>query len=537
MFRIQHMPPHPATAQRTGQTAEEFFQQGVQFQRRGMLDEAERTYRLLLASDARHVGCLYNLGTLCAQQGRLDEAVRLFRRALKCDPKFAGAYNNLGNALRGLGRDRDAQKQYEKAIQLEPGFAEAHNNLANVLQALGRPDGAAEHFRTAIRLKPDFPDAHANLGRLLTAEGRIDEAAGHFRRAAELVPRNGSFFRRLARLKRFTADDPDLARMRALANDADSLGPTERMELHFALGKALGDVAEYEESFRHILAGNALQRQQTPYHEAEGLALFDKIRAAFTPELMQARRDEGAPSSVPIFILGMPRSGSTLVEQILASHKQVHGAGEIDDFTAELSHLAGPKGRVAFPEDIPALPGSQFRRLGAAYLASIRATAPEAARIVDKTPGNFHFAGLIHLALPGAKIIHTRRDPVDTCFSCFSRLFVDMHPTAYSLPELGRYYRAYEGLMEHWRRVLPEGVMLEVRYEDVVEDLEGQARRILAHCGLDWDPAVLSFHETRRSVHTASAAQVRQPLFRSSIGVAQPYLPWLGPLIDELNAP
>jgi hypothetical protein len=227
----------------------------------------------------------------------------------------------------------------------------------------------------------------------------------------------------------------------------------------------------------------------------------------------------------------MPRSGSTLIAQILASHPKVRGGDERPDFPELL-------GRVGYPEPAAALTGDQFRALGAAYVERMRAQAPDALRIVDKLPGNFLYAGAIHLALPNARIIHSRRDPVDTCMSCFTTLFRDEQlPHTYDLGELGRYYRAYVALMDHWRVALPPAVLLEVEYEALVGDLEGQARRILAHCGLDWDPVCLAFHETERDVRTASAAQVRRPIYRDSVGRWRRYGAWLAPLLEELEVP
>lgn len=515
--------------------ASALFQQGTLLFQKGMVAQAEQAYRTLLAVDGRHVPCLFNLGTICARDGRMEEAVGFFRKALKRHPALAAAHTNLGNALKALGREREALRHYQTAARLEPQSAEAHNNLGIALKLAGRSDEAATHFVTALRLRPDFPEALGNFGNLLVELGRTDEAALKFEAAIGLAPRTGTYFRRLAGVRVFTPGDAYLARMEAAAADIDALPLDERIELHFALGKAYGDIRDYEASFRHMAAGNALQRMRMPPNEPELLDLLDRIEQTFTPEVMAARRGIGNPSAMPIFIVGMPRSGSTLIEQILASHEGVYGAGEIDDFAAEMARLSRPDGRAPFPEDILSLPDTSIRRLGTRYVGRIAALAPGAKRIVDKTLGNFHFLGLIHMALPEAKIVHARRDPVDTCFSCFAHLFADPHARRYALDEIGRHYRAYDRLMEHWRHVLPEGTMIEIRHEDLVADLEGQSRRLLARCGLDWDPACLDFHRTERVVRTSSAAQVRQPIFASSVGSSAPYRPWLGPLIDALE--
>jgi len=256
-----------------------------------------------------------------------------------------------------------------------------------------------------------------------------------------------------------------------------------------------------------------------------------------TRELMQEKRGGGDRSAAPVFVLGMPRSGTTLVEQILASHSKVFGAGELETFGATVASFARSRHATHGIVDLlPTLSGEDVRAIGADYLARIRPAAGAAERIVNKLPSNYLFVGIIHLALPNARIIHTLRDPVDTCFSNFSLLFAETQAFAYDLGELGRYYKAYDAIMRHWRDVLPPGVMLDVRYEDLVDDVEANARRIIAHCGLDWEDGCLTFHQTRRPVRTASSAQVRQPIYRSSVGRWRPYRDLLQPLLDALDA-
>ena len=267
------------------------------------------------------------------------------------------------------------------------------------------------------------------------------------------------------------------------------------MQLDFALGKAYADLKDHARSFKHLLAGNAAKRATIAYDEHAAFALFDRIEATFTRELIDDKIGGGDPSAMPIFVIGMPRSGTTLVEQIIASHPAVHGAGELQTFNEVVLAVRGPDGNaLPYPDFVPALDAPALQRIGAAYVAEVRKLAPSSERVTDKMPSNYYFAGLISLALPNAKIIHTIRDPVDTCISCFSKLFSAEQNHTYDLGELGRYYRRYEQLMAHWHRVLPAGRILDVRYEDVVADLESQARRIIAHCGLPWDRRCLPFH-------------------------------------------
>jgi LPS sulfotransferase NodH len=303
------------------------------------------------------------------------------------------------------------------------------------------------------------------------------------------------------------------------------------------LGRAFSDLGEHERSFRHLRDGNALKREQLAYDEKQMLGLFEHIRTTFTPELMQEKKGCGDPSEAPVFVVGMPRSGTTLLEQILASHSKVYGAGEIEAFYQAIVKLGYPNGgAVAFPDMVPALSPEALRELGSSYVSMIRAAAPDAERIVNKLPLNFKYVGLIHLALPNARIIHIRRDPIDTCFSCFSLLFSGDQSFTYDQVELARYYRGYAALMEHWRSVLPEGVMIEVQYEDLIADVQGQTGAILAHCGLPWEDACLAFHQTERSVTTASSVQVREPVYRTSVGRWRIYANHLQPLIEALDA-
>jgi len=317
---------------------------------------------------------------------------------------------------------------------------------------------------------------------------------------------------------------------------------TNRMRLHFALGKAYADLGDHPRAFETMQRGNAEKRATVSYDEAAMMQLFDRTEAVLTRDRVRNQAGHGKPlgdpSTLPIFVIGMPGSGTTLVEQILASHHDVHGAGELATFSELVGSVYGPDGRlVSYPDFVAECGTEVFQAIGSHYVAALRALAPQDQRVVDKMPSNFIFAGLIHLALPNARIIHVVRDPIDTCVSCYFRLFTGSLDHTYDLAELGRFYRRYQQLMDHWHAVLPEGRMLEVRYEDVVGDLEGFSRRILMHCGLDWDPHCLRFHQTDRRVRTASAMHVRQQIYRSSIGRWRDYRPYLTPLLQELLPP
>lgn len=478
-----------------------------------------------------------NLGNALTALKRRPEAVAHYQRALALRPGYADAHNNLGNVLMAQDRHADALTRFRQATALQPGFADAHSNLGNALRALDRYDEALASYREALRLDPNLADAHAGIGALRETLGQLQAARAAFEKAVSLAPRRSEFHHSLAGVKRFTATDPQLAAMQALAQDPATLGTEANVPLHFALAKAYDDLGEPARAFGHWVQGNAGKRAAIDYDEAAALKLLTRTAATFTSDLIQRQAEHGDPSPLPVFIVGMPRSGTSLIEQILASHSQVFGAGEITDFNAAASSLVEGTGNLpgSFPELVADMTPEQFRRLGAHYVEGLRARAPAALRIIDKALGNFMFAGLIHLALPNARIIHARRDPVDTCLSCFSKLFGSSLLFTYDLAELGRYYRAYDALMAHWREVLPAGVMLEVSYEDLVADFEPQARRIVAHCGLGWEEACLRFHTTQRPVKTASASQVREPLYRGAVGRSQSYRALLSPLLDALG--
>jgi tetratricopeptide (TPR) repeat protein len=488
-----------------------------------------------------------NLGNALATLQRHPEAVAHYRKALALQPRYAEAHNNLGSALVMLERAAEAEAHHREAIAIRPEFTEAHRGLGDALAALDRYDEAQASFHRALALDPDFPEAHAGLGNLQRTLGRLDEARQTFEKAIALAPRRAEFHRALAEAKRFAASDPQLAAMEALAQEAlaqealaqggATLSTNGRTHLQFALAKAYDDIGDSPRAFQHLIEGNALKRAAIAYDPSETLRLLVRTADIFTSELMRRQANQGDASPAPIFIVGMPRSGSSLIEQVLASHSGVFGAGEITDFNAAAASLAGPGGALPkpFPELAAEMTADQFRRVGSHYVNGLRSKAPAAMRITDKTLGNFLFAGLIHLALPNARIIHARRNPVDTCLSCFSKLFASQMFFTYDLAELGQYYRAYDALMAHWRKVLPAGVMLEVSYEDMVADFEPQAKRILGHCGLEWEEACLSFHTTQRPVKTASATQVREPLYRAAVGRSRSYRALLSPLLDALG--
>jgi tetratricopeptide (TPR) repeat protein len=520
--------------------AEAHYGLGVTLQALRRHDEAIACHERALSIDPDYAEASCGLGAALAAVKRFEQAIGRYQRALDVDPDYVEAICGVAEAHHALKRYDDAIAGYRRAIAIRPEHAPAHSALGNALQATGRHAEALDCYRKAFAIKPDYGDAHVNLGSALEELGRIEEAQHAFERAIAIEPRNIRYNFALIASRRVREGDPSLAALETWQRHLGSLADDDQILFHFGLGKALSDIGRHEQSFRHLLSGNAIKRRNLSYHEAATLAVLDRIRTAFDAALMRGKSGMGHPSAQPIFIVGMPRSGSTLVEQVLASHPRVFGAGERSDFDAAVKSAGIDDAAAPFPESCALMKDAQFERLGADYLDRLGHAAhllgagtPE--RITDKMLGNFCYVGLIHLALPNARIIHTRRDPIDTCLSCFSKLFAAEQPFAYDLGELGRYYRAYESLMEHWRGVVPPGVVLDVRYEELVADFELQARRIVAHCGLEWDPACLAFYKTERLVRTASVTQVRQPIYQSSVGRWRPSAGELQPLLDGLG--
>jgi tetratricopeptide (TPR) repeat protein len=499
-------------------------------------EEAETVYRKALEFAPSNPDTLDNLALALKDLERLDEAADLMRRALTIESRDEKLFVHFATVLLDQHKLDEAATANERALALNANNHDAVNLAGRIAFERGDLAAALAHYRRALTLKPDLADAYNNMGNVLKELGQLQEAQDAYLQAIRLDPNIAGVYVNLADSKKFAPGDPHLATMESLAAKSDGLSKTDRLQLDFALGKAYGDLKDYRRSFSHFLAGNAAKRATIAYDEASVFDLFDRIEATFTRELIAQKSGAGEPSRMPIFVIGMPRSGTTLIEQIIASHPLVHGAGELQTFNDVILTVRGPDGNpLRYPDFMPALDAAALRQIGARYVADVRKLAPSGERVTDKMPSNYYFAGFIHLALPNAKIIHSIRNPVDTCISCFSKLFTAEQNHTYDLAELGRYYKRYETLMSHWRRVLPAKTILDIRYEDVVADLEKQARRIIDYCGLPWDDRCLSFHETDRPVRTASATQVRQPIYKSAVGRWRVYEGQLEPLLRGLG--
>ena len=519
--------------------AEALSSYGLVLSALGRFGEALSSYDKALALNPSFLIAWNNRGNALSGLKRFKEALVSFEKALAVKPDHAEALNNRGNALLRLERFEEALVSLDKALAIKPNIAEAQYNRGTALLGLKHFEEALASLDKALAMKADYPQALNNRGTVLGILGKHDEARAAYLKAMAFDPSLTPVYFNYAHLVKFSADAPQLKTMEAIRDGSDPLSDTDRIQLEFALAKAYADSGDHARSFRRLLSGNALKRAQTNYDEDNVLAKFDRIETMITAELLRKMEKLGGgdPSSKPIFILGVARSGSSLVEQILASHPKVHGAGELTTLCDVVSNVRGPSGNpIPYPEFVTGLDAHALCQIGANYLAQIKKVAPTATHITDKMPSNFILAGLIHLALPKAYIIHTVRDPLDTCISCFSKLFTGEQNHTYDLVELGRYFRRYQKLMQHWQRVLPQGRILNVHYEDVVSDLEGQARRMIAHCGLEWEERCLLFNATDRPVLTASSFQVRQPIYQSAVGRARAYEEFLGPLKEALGS-
>ena len=486
-------------------------------------------------SDEQRVLTLVATARGLKRVGRLTEALHALDRALNILPDNVEALVERAGVLADLNRSSQARADAERALRLSPGHAMALNNRGIARAQLGRPDAALEDFDAALVQAPGLLAALSNKSATLAELGRQDEALAAIEEAIRVDPARPQAYYSLLRQRSLRPGEPHLAVMEQMASEPDSFTREENIRLAFALGKAYAGLNDYRRSFEAYARGASRKRAAEPYDEARWLGVLRSTAATFSREALAKYAGAGDSSRLPIFVLGMPRSGTTLVEQILASHPKVAGLGEIETIFPIMAQFADDQGVGRTPGDLLRIDRESLRRLGAAYLRTVKPLAGKASRAADKSIRNFAVAGLAHMALPNARFVHVRRNALDACWSCFSHLFMGNHPYAYDLAELGRYYRAYDRLMDHWRAVLPPRVFLEVRYEDLVADLEGQSRRMLAHCGMEWDPAVLDFHKTERPVRTASVMQVRQPIYASSIGRWRNYEPWLGPLIEALG--
>ena len=524
-------------------------------------------YHKAIAANANYLEPLNNLGLVLIEEDRHAEAIAPLTSAVQQDPNYSDAWCNLGCAYTVLEQFDKALPAYQKAIELRPDYVEAHLGLARIYMEKENPVDAEEMVKRALEIDPDKSDAHSMLGGIYNEMAYLDRAdecynkaltldpesisaylgKGHmhmeggdfdiaekcFTRALELEPDTLAIRFAFTQLGKVREDSKHFKVLREV-KDVTVLRGTEAINYFYAMGKCHDDTGNHEQAFEYYLQGAKLKRDTVSYDPDANTRLTGSVASVFTRAWMAGLKNGGNPSNVPIFILGMPRSGTTLTEQIIASHPRVHGAGELRDLKDLAVRLISPAGRD-YPRNLSGLNLQGLKLLGDEYIRRITERAPDSPHITDKMPGNFQLVGLIHLILPNARVIHVMRNPLDTCISGFARLFRNNQNQSYDLYEQGRFYQDYDQLMQHWRDVLPESAFYEVQYENLVEDNENQTRRLIDYCGLPWDDACLQSHKTKRTVRTASITQVRQPIYTSSLQRWRRYEQFLGPLQEGLG--
>ena len=490
----------PEMVSQTVKSNTTLLQQAIAHHQAGRLRQAEHIYEQIIEVESENANAYNLLGVIAHQEGKNDIAFQLISKSIAKDSNQPSFYNNLGSVLGEQGKLDDAIQSYQRALSINPDYAEAHNNLGVALQEQGKLDDAIQSYRRALSINPDYAKAHRNL----------------------------------AKLKRHTKYDYEIQKMEVLHRKLD-ITAEQRMNLAFGLGKAFEDLGEYEKSFKFILEGNKLKRNTYTYNIFEDMDFFNNLKNVFNGQLFRKHDGDGHGDNTPIFIVGMMRSGSTLVEQILASHTLVCGAGELSDLSKIAIRSSEKITGTKFPFCVAKLSPQNLENLGADYTKRLRQFSGSAKYITDKMLNNFLFIGMIRLILPNAKIIHCKRDPKDICLSVFKNYFAaDTHKYAYDLRELGEYYNLYQGLMDYWDNKLP-CYILGIQYEDIVGNQEDTTRKLLEYCELPWDEACLSFHRTVRPVRTASVEQVRRPIYNSSVGLWRQYEKHLSPLLHALG--
>lgn len=499
------------------------------------LPAAEAGLRNRLSRQPTDVAAIRMMAELAGRLGRYRDAENLLRRAIELAPAFTAARANLAIALYKQNRFAEAGEVLEQVLAQDPANASSRNLLAATLGRTGDYDEALAIYGELTAAFPDHAKLWMSYGHMLKTVGRLEESIAAYRRALAAEPHLGEVWWSLANLKTVEFSDDDIAAMEAaLAGDVSD---EDALHLHFALGKAWGDRSDAATSFRHYAAGNALRSRELAYDPQATTRQVDRMIAVLTPEFLAQRSGAGDPSPDPVFILGLPRAGSTLLEQILSSHSAVEGTMELPDIPAIAMREAKAVGEDPrdWPGAVARMAPQRFAELGAEFLERTRVQRKTAKPFyIDKLPNNWSYAGLIHLILPNAKIIDARRGPLDCCFSNFRQHFAKGQAFSYSLDHIGWYYADYVRAMDHYDRVLP-GRIHRVIHERLLDDPEGEVRAMLDYLGLPFEEACMEFHRNTRAVRTASSEQVRRPINRDGVGQWEPYDAWLGPLRTALG--
>lgn len=475
---------------------------------------------------------------LAVARGDIDAAIALYEENIDRVEPYGDSIDAWLELLKDNNRELYSRKKLREFSEKHPERPEFIFGLAVTYSRAGEVDNAREAFKRADKMLPNNYRILYETSVLERLAGNLDRSHELLQRVLKLKPDHASAIRTQGVDHKYSYGDADFVRLNTLAASLDSLLPMEQIQTHFALGKAFDDVSELDTAFRHYSVGGMKKRKLDKFQESSSARMFDLMKRLANPELLPMDKTKGYQDDTATFILGMPRSGTSLMEQILSSHTQIYGAGELKYVTSALENIdiSGRRMKLggieaAFDYDANA----SFAERGKWYTDMLKSIAGKPySRIVDKMPGNFNFVGIINAILPNARIIHSRRHPVETCLSCYRILFAEGHHWTYDLGQLGRYYRRYWDLMQHWRKHYP-GVMYEVRYEDNVADVEGQAKKLIEFLGLEWEENCLNFYNTDRPVKTASATQVRKPIYTTSTNRWRKYEKYLGPLLEEIG--
>ena len=496
-------------------------------------EEAEDIYRSILKKDPNHVEAARLLAAIAVEHKRYSDAEILLKRVVKNAPDYARAWKDLVEAQREQEKYDEATKSAQELLKITPDAALSHMVYASIIGLAGRHEEAIEVYKKAIELSPKMASALCSMAHHLKTIGKQKEAIAAYRQSVAIKPEHAESFWSLANLKTFQFTDEEIDVMQGLLLNKD-LPDESRVYIYNAFGLNYESLKDYQKAFDNMSSCNQLRRQSESYDPVEIETFRETIITLFNEEFFQ---QEAAKSSdiTPIFIIGLPRSGSTLIEQILASHTQVEGTHELPDLSRAMQSVRkGFRSKKRFPEVVEHFALEQWTSLGRNYLNSTKKYRTEKLFFIDKNPNNFTFVGVLKLALPNAKIINAKRHPLDSCYGSFKQLFASGQPFTYDLSELGEYYMQYQKLMDHWHDILPNFV-LDVHYEKVVNDLDVEVRQILDFCGLPFEENCLRFHETKRAVKTASSEQVRQPLYSSSVNLWRNYENNLDDLIEILK--
>lgn len=493
-------------------------------------------HAILLAPNFADAHC--NLGLTLLDLEQCDNALLHFEKAAQSNPDCAEAYYGFAKLYLYRHHFTDAESCIRKAILIDPQKIEFYQVLADIYQVQGQQAQALFYLEQALSMDATMSSLYLSKGNVLMEMGDISKAEEQF---LKVTPEPIMDMRILAhyglvQLRKVKADNASLQDLLSITHDIQAVSPNKLPYLYFALGKCYDDMGESAKAFEYFNQGCRLKRQYITYNTAKQLQFTHQLMHCFTPQTIESLQAFANPSTLPVFIVGMPRSGSTLVEQILSSHAQIYGAGELKQLNNLIQWpIKNQQSTVYYPENILHFSPEICHAITDQYVSYVQHFSPDALRITDKMPHNYIAIGLIHALFPNAKIIHVKRNPMDTCWSCYTQLFAQGQPYSYDLAELGQYYQCYELIMHHWRAILPAGAWLDVEYEVMVNNLEPEAQRLIDFCNLPWDPACLAFYQSKRQVRTASFAQVRQPIYTSSIERWRRYEQELTPLIQILN--